>query len=271
MPLWMDLARRAPPRLRSAIMRSPLGGLAHRTMDRAVGGGLAVVDLAPPLAGHRMRLDLAYHRGMAYGDYELPVTRAIAEIVQPGWLVADIGAQIGYMTLLMASRVGAAGRVLAFEPMPANFAVLAENIRLNGYTTVQVERLAVADKSGTTLLRRLDDRALSATASIVAEDGGGGSIEVTTVSMDEYLAGAPGDLRFAKIDVEGAEDLALAGMTRTLERCRPILLVEVHGEPGGDSPALTRLAALGYTLSAIGADAGAVTPAYRGHVLARPA
>ncbi|MFN8484082.1 MAG: FkbM family methyltransferase [Anaerolineae bacterium] len=271
MPLWMDLARRTPLRLRSAIMRSPLGGLAHRTMDRAVGEGLAVVDLAPPLAGHRMRLDLAYHRGMAYGDYELPVTRAITEIVEPGWLVADIGAQIGYMTLLMASRVGPAGCVLAFEPMPANFAVLEENIRLNGYTTVRAERLAVADWSGTTLLRRLDDRALSATASIVAADGGADGIAVATVSLDEYLASQPDALRFAKIDVEGAEDLVLAGMAGILARSRPILLVEIHGEPGADSPALARLTALGYTLSALGGDApGAVGLGYRGHVLARP-
>ncbi|MFN8472907.1 MAG: FkbM family methyltransferase [Anaerolineae bacterium] len=273
MPLWMDLARRTPPRLRSAIMRSPLGGLAHRTMDRAVGEGLAVVDLAPPLAGHRMRLDLAYQRGMAYGDYELAVTRTIAEIVQPGWLVADIGAQIGYMTLLMASRVGPAGRVLAFEPMPANFAVLEENVRLNGYKTVQAERLAVADQSGATLLHRLDDRALSATSSIVAEDDGADGIEVATVSMDDYLAAHPGELRFAKIDVEGAEDLVLAGMTQTLARCRPLLLVEVHGAPGPDSPALARLAACGYNLASIDGEgqSDSITLGYRGHVLARPA
>lgn len=267
----MDLARRAPPGFRAAVMRSLLGGLAHKTMDRAVGSGLAVVELAPPLPGHRMRLDLAYHRGMAYGDYETAVTRTIEAVVQPGWLVADIGAQIGYMTLLMALRVGRAGEVLAFEPMPANFAVLEENIRLNGYRSVRLERLAVADRSGAALLHRLDDRALSATASIMPGEGDAG-IEVESVSLDDYLARHGGDLRFAKIDVEGAEELVLAGMAQTLARCRPILLVEVHGEPGSDSPALGRLAALGYSLSAVDEHevSGPVGLGYRGHVLARP-
>lgn len=265
----VNLAGRLPPGLRAALLGSPLGPLVHRLMGTAAGEQLAVVALHGPLAGHRMRLDLRYQRGMAYGDYERDVVAALQRWVQPGWTVADVGAQIGYMTLLLAKLVGPAGRVFAFEPMPANFAALQENILLNGYQTVRAERRAVADRTGVVGLRRVDDRVLSATASLVA--AGDDTLDVEAVSLDEYFEGLERPLRFIKLDVEGAENLVLDGAQRVIERDRPLLLVEVHDLGGPPNPTVDRLRGLGYELRPVGSASSAPLDAhFLGHVLALP-
>ena len=267
MKTWLiDLAGRLPRGARDGILRSPLGPLAHRLMGAAAGGGTRVVTLRGPLDGWRMRLDTQRQRGMAYGDYEPAVVRAVQTLVQPGWRVADIGAQVGYMTLLLARQVGPTGQVFAFEPMPANFAVLSENLALNGCAHVHAERLAVAAQSGPARLNLLDDQPLSATASLV-ETGAGAALTVEAVRLDDYLTDKGGRLDFAKLDVEGAEGQVIEGMAATIDRWRPVLLAEIHGTSGTDSLALVRLLELGYSLRSV-EDGRAVTPRFRGHVLA---
>src|SRR5262249_36832247 len=99
--------------------------------------------------GHRMRLDTCDSLELSiHGIYEPAETRFVEANVPRGGCVLDIGANIGYYTLLFARAVGPAGRVFAFEPEPENFDLLRQNVRSNGYENVRMENLAVADENG---------------------------------------------------------------------------------------------------------------------------
>src|SRR3989338_1591631 len=105
----------------------------------------------PSLArGLRLRLDLKTEKYFWLGTHEMPVQRALAREVQPGWTVYDIGAHVGFFTLALARQVGAGGRGLAFEPLPANLSVLRENLAMNPAVSanVQVIEAAVARGAG---------------------------------------------------------------------------------------------------------------------------
>ena len=274
MKAWLiGVAGKLPPSARRAVLASPLGRLVHRVMGALAGPEAGVVPLSGPLAGHRMRLDLRYGRGMAYGDYEPAVVRAVQTWTQPGWTVVDVGSQVGYMTLLLAQAVGPAGHVFAFEPMPANFAALRENVALNGYQNITLSQTAVSNTAGRTRLHQLDRRELSATATLVAGgDADTGGLEVETGRLDDLIPSARRPVRLVKLDVEGAEGWVLEGMRDILARDRPLLLVEIHPLPGGTNPTLGLLQAAGYVVQPLeGAErATPIGPDYIGHVLARP-
>jgi precorrin-6B methylase 2 len=80
--------------------------------------------------------------------YEPMTTLAFHTLVQPGDRVVDVGAHVGYFTLLAARLCGPNGRVFAFEPHPDNFRLLERNIRENGAENVTAVRKAVADRAG---------------------------------------------------------------------------------------------------------------------------
>src|SRR2546428_1017603 len=97
--------------------------------------------------GHRMILDRLDSLGIRSGPYEYFASQIlIKRLVRPGWVVADVGAHIGYYTVLFADLVGPRGRVYAYEPDHANFALLYRNVRLNRYRNVFLERAAIADR-----------------------------------------------------------------------------------------------------------------------------
>ncbi|MCX7827376.1 MAG: FkbM family methyltransferase, partial [Verrucomicrobiae bacterium] len=86
--------------------------------------------------------------------YEPYVTTAICRFLKPGCVFVDIGANIGYHTLMAAARVGAGGSVIAFEPNPANCALLQKSIAANGFGNIRVHPNAVADHEGDVGLTR---------------------------------------------------------------------------------------------------------------------
>jgi FkbM family methyltransferase len=240
---------------------SRVAPLLRRLTNRISSPRPRVFDLAAPLAGHRMRLHWQTHKAYVFGTYEPAVTRAILEVVQPGWTVLDVGAHIGYFTLLLAERVGPQGKVIAFEALAQNFAVLQENMHLNGCSSTVLENRAVAAGPGKLTLRRNDDDPLTSTTSI---QSGRAVAEVEAVGLDGYLGSRFGPISFVKVDAEGAEDAVLQGMYEVLLRDRPVLLIEIHGIDtyGERHPALCRLREMGYTLRYLD------TPGTTVHVLA---
>src|SRR5207237_678248 len=136
------------------------------------------------------------------------------------------GANIGYYTLVFAELVGDSGRVFAFEPEPANFALLSENTGLNGRANVTLVNAAVADAGGRLPLylageNKGDHRLFDSPGE--SRD----SVAVEVVQLDEYLADHPREIDFVKIDIQGSEGGALEGMASLLERSRDVeLLVE---------------------------------------------
>lgn len=149
------------------------------------------------------------------GAYEPVLTRYILDRTREGDTVIDIGANIGYYTMLAAQKVGPRGKVIAFEPDPTAFALLEKNAKANGFTNIVAEQKAVSDAPGILKLylaarNKGDDRIFPAEESREA-------IEVPAVALDGYLpAGTHVD--FIKIDTQGAEGVIFEGMRGTLSR-----------------------------------------------------
>jgi FkbM family methyltransferase len=160
-------------------------------------------------------------------------TRLFKDLIRPGQRVADLGANIGYFTLLAARLVGPSGRVFAFEPEPRNFACLARNIALNDYGHAAAFNQAAWHTPGRLKLYQANERdtgahTLRETHAMWYFDAprGGAFVEVEAVVPDDLLAAvAPFDV--IKMDIEGAEMDALLGMAKTIERSpRLTLFVE---------------------------------------------
>lgn len=152
---------------------------------------------------------------------EPKVTRYMLRNLKSGMIFLDVGAAVGWFTLIGAHMVGSGGKVLAYEPMPSRFKLLKENIRLNGFETVSCFPLALSDKDGEAYME------------------GPGMMRVTekrtdtsikTVRFDSHVGGLNlGRVDIVKIDVEGAELRVLYGMRKMIENNPEIKIVcEVH-------------------------------------------
>lgn len=178
--------------------------------------------------GHKMLLasgDGYPPLDMAMGRYEPGTTRLFEEVVKPGMAVIDIGAHVGYYTLLAARQVGPTGRVFAFEPDQVNHELLQKNIRLNYYENVEVARIAVSDRVGWSplYLTALDSGRNSMYHHGLRERG---SVIVETTTIDSFLESKDWPrVDLIKIDVEGAELTVLDGMTQLLRRSDELKMI----------------------------------------------
>ncbi len=182
-------------------------------------------SLVRDVHGHLLQLDRGDYLGLSLTRaYEPEVTAFFMRSVRPGDTALDLGAHVGYFTLLLAKLVGPRGRVVAFEPHPENFALLSKNVRENGYGNVSLYQAAVADRSGRGWL--LPDQFNSGDhrlAKLPPTDPS--AIEIDTVALDDQLRSLAGTSRWIKMDVQGAEVAALRGMERVIESCRRLSVV----------------------------------------------
>ncbi len=165
--------------------------------------------------------------------HEPELTAAIEQVVEPGWVCADVGAHVGTITQTLVRLVGQRGRVVAFEAHPANAAELRKRFRRA--PTAEVVNAAVGDGASTRLALYAGRHDHSTEWNIVGHDVDGTptrrELEVQAVSLDTWFAPEE-PLQFVKIDVEGAEGLVLAGMRRLLREQRPVVAIEFHDEEG---------------------------------------
>ena len=182
------------------------------------------------------------------GTYEYGNQRLLHESVSPGGTVYDIGAHVGFYTLVASSIVGGRGRVVAFEPLPRNLKFLRKHIELNGVANVQVIDKAVADANGKVLFSLGE-------GSSMGHMSDKGEIEVDVVNLDSLIEErviAPPD--FVKIDVEGAEFLVLTGAKRMLDEYYPDILLSTHSLEVRDN-CLSLLRSCGYDTSSLSGNA----------------
>lgn len=164
------------------------------------------------------------------GYHEKFETEIFQKTVRAGNVVVDLGANIGYYTLIAARLVGNSGKVFAFEPDPENFALLKKNVEANGYTNVVLVEKAVADVSGRTTLFFFSE---SKGGSMIHDaPGSSGSILVETVTLDDFFKSFRGDIHVIKMDVEGAERKVLRGMENVLRK-NPGVKIFTEFQPGG--------------------------------------
>jgi FkbM family methyltransferase len=148
------------------------------------------------------------------GRYERHTRTLFEQALRPGMHVIDIGAHIGYFTLLAARAVGSAGRVYSFEPDPANYRFLCHNVALNGMDKiVTTVPQAVADTSETKPF--FADAKNSALSSLSREGRSDGAMPVECTTVDDFIDRGE-RIEVVKLDVEGGEVHALRGMRRTL-------------------------------------------------------
>ena len=170
-----------------------------------------------------------------YDHYEAPVRRTLAALVaalppDPQWRFLDVGGNIGYFTLYLAAlaRAGGKGAVHSFEPSPHVFRMLARNLALNPGLPVTLNEAAVSDAPGTCDLFLADESFGHSGASLVCgavEQVG--SVRVRTLALDDYSAKIGGKVAIVKLDCEGVETKALAGLARTFERDSPHIVMEI--------------------------------------------
>ena len=230
-------ARLLPLPLKRALYRSgPLARMIRKGLNRAAPEELVQVTIAAGrLAGATMILDLQQEKDYWLGTYEPELQQAIMDWVRPGMVIYDVGANIGYMTLLFAKQVGESGKVFAFEALPSNFERLKNNVKLNRFNgrVVPIAK-AVADGSGGLLFLPGPSRGTGKVQGSAGREFGNANpnqaIPVKGVSLDgivfENENPAPD---VVKMDIEGGEVLAIPGMRRILREQRPVVLLELHG------------------------------------------
>ena len=168
-----------------------------------------------------------------FRTYEPFEAELIERAAQTGMTAVDIGANVGYLTVLLGHRVGAAGNVIAFEPDPTNFALLERSVEANLLTNVTCEQAAVMGSTSTASLYLSgvnfgDHRVFDAKDDEQFNAGAPRArVEVRAVSLDDYLGrdgiANPG---LIKMDIQGAEVAALPGMQRALSHPDVVLFCE---------------------------------------------
>lgn len=150
-------------------------------------------------------------------------------LLSPGMTFVDVGACYGVYTVVAAKLVGANGRVIAFEPATRSYAVLQENIKLNGLANVRPYRVALSDRIG---LSRLYHHPDSSRNSLGMPQGILGAPEdVETNTLDSVLGSGPSEhVDVMKLDVEGAEELVFRGAREILTTAHPAIIFEVNPE-----------------------------------------
>jgi FkbM family methyltransferase len=226
--------------------------------------------------GRGLRLSLAHlpvahaqARPLVRGLAELPVQEALRRSVAPGAVVYDVGANVGFFTVLAARLAGPEGTVVAFEPAPECAASIRANAAVNGFdgsikvveaalgASVHRERLfVVADQSWSHLESR-GEHPLTTEA-----------VEVDVLTIDSLVANGeipPPDV--VKIDVEGSELDVLNGMRQTLAEHKPVIICELHET---NAPFAELIAELGYAAEGLDGPGGPLEAGPNDHVLAKP-
>lgn len=174
--------------------------------------------------GHKMFLDSKDSLSLSiYESYEPLETQLVKREIKRGNVVLDLGANIGYYTLIFAKLVGEEGKVFAFEPDPTNFALLEKNIEMNGYKNVILVQKAVSNKDGKLKLY-LSEYSMGDHAIFNLYEGCK-FIEIEAIRLDDYFKNYEGKIDFIKIDTEGAEEQAIQSMLNLLKKNKTVKIL----------------------------------------------
>jgi len=183
-----------------------------RVQARLAWGDPIVVD-ADQMIGHTI---------LRRGAFDLPVAEALWRLTDPGDHALDIGAHIGVMTSLLARRSGARGRVDAFEPQPATYDLLRENVRLwDSGAAIHLHQVAASDESGVAALYIPDESQRNDSLSTLIPRSGFRPVTTERKRLDDVLFDVSPTV--AKLDVEGAELAVLNGARRVLASIRDLV------------------------------------------------
>lgn len=199
----------------------PLGRIVRYPL-KLVPQTMVVPILAGKLRGTRWIVGSAIHRCWM-GFYESQKQRCIACAVRKNSVFWDVGANVGFYSLLASKLVGS-GKVFAFEPVPRNLLYLRKHLVLNHAKNVEVLATAVSDRIGVSSFEIEE-------TGFMGRLSGEGNITVPTTTLDSLVEeGKVLPPNYVKMDIEGAELLALRGASDTFQRFRPVLFLATHGK-----------------------------------------
>jgi len=180
--------------------------------------------------------------------HEKTIVNLVKNEIKKGDVVIDIGAHIGYYTVLFAKLVGLEGRVFAFEASPTNFEILEKNVTVNGYQNVTLNNKAVSDKNGKLTLYITGQT--STENFLFKPEKIKNTIEIDSITLDEYFRDFKGQINFVKMDISGAEPRVIKGMASILSKNDFLKIqqewwpnaIRKHGfEPDSDLKLLTQM------------------------------
>jgi FkbM family methyltransferase len=193
------------------------------------------------------------------GFFEFDKQRLISSAVQPATVFYDVGANVGFYSLLAGALVGAAGRVFAFEPLSRNLGYLKRHLVLNDVANVEILELAVGDQDGPGTFN-------SEPTGYMGHLSAEGRISVPIAKLDSLLeSGRLLPPNYIKMDIEGGELPALRGARRCVQQYRPLIFLATHGRDI-HAACWHLLESWGYECK----ELEAITPAGFGEVVARP-
>lgn len=164
-------------------------------------------------------------------SYKEPLTTKVFKgIVKEGDSVIDVGANIGYFSLLAARLVGEKGKVYSFEPEPLNYNFLCKNIELNNYKNITAYQKAVSNKVGTVKLYIANETGAHTLreyhdTSYFTDKNFGKFVEVESIILDDFFIDKHDKIDVIKMDVEGSEMLVFLGMDKIIKKNRNIKIV----------------------------------------------
>ena len=165
---------------------------------------------------------------LALGTYEEPIQNIFAQHLKSGDVFYDIGANVGFFSVIAAKLVGDTGKVYAFEPGEVNAKSIRHNAQLNNFRQIEVIEKAVSNTSGLGQLLLAKYSGGHALATADAPPDLAGEITVDLVSIDDLITqNKINPPNFVKVDVEGAELDVLKGMTQTIKTYQPTIIYEV--------------------------------------------
>jgi FkbM family methyltransferase len=264
-----------PEQRRAELARRVRAGRASRALLGAASGwyGRAPVPIAGGL-GHLLYVSTAdlpldhAHAGLIVrGTLEPPVQEALRRLLGPGDVFYDVGANVGFFTLVGARLVGPTGRVVAFEPVPWCARAVGRNIELNGFAHAQIREQAVGGADGSARLLVVGEASWSHLESTGRHADVRDEIDVSVVALDSLVATRaipPPDV--LKIDTEGAELQAIEGARETIARHRPAIVCELHDT---NAAFVALMDELGYRTTNLDGPTG-VAGAGPVHALAQP-
>jgi len=231
-------ARILPSPVKQTLYRlGPVTDAIRAGLNRTAPQGMTMVNVAGGIGQNaRLALDLSTEKEIWLGTYEPELQSAIRRFGRAGMIAYDIGANIGYVSILLALTGGPGSRVFAFEPLPANLERLRSHIEMNNLQDrVKPIPIAIGEHAGRS---RFLVHASGGMGKLEGSDGRQtcyeAEIDVDMLALDDFVwvyGNPPPDLM--KIDIEGGETKAVRGMQRIFEESRPVILMEIHGPEAG--------------------------------------
>lgn len=210
----MDFSRVSSKKLAGKVLRQPL---------KLIPKSAQMPILQGRLRGKKWIAGSSTNHGFWLGTREHKQRKIFEATVTEGSVVFDVGAHVGFYSMLASVITGPRGRVFAFEPFAGNLHFLREHLRINDMENVTVYEAAVADKPGKAYFKP----GIGSFDGKLADDG---RIEVEAVSLDEMYSREELPLPdFIKMDIEGGEVAALEGARRILEERHPTIFLATHG------------------------------------------